>query len=179
VSSVATLRPPAVIYREEQFFAWWVYLMLGIMAALALLFVGLPHPAAAGAVAGPHPGRLSALPAGLVVGLTLPALLVVGVLRMTTEVTPTELRVWFGWVATYRLAVPLATIQRLEVVRYRPLADCRGWGIRSGPDGERVLSARGDRGVRLTLADGSRLLIGSQQPEALARELERAMRPTG
>lgn len=180
MSSVATLRPPAVIYREEQLFAWWVYLVLGIMAALALVFVGLPQPAAAGAgAANPRHLGLHALPAGLVVGLTLPALLVVGVLRMTTEVTPTELRVWFGWVATYRLAIPAATIQRLEVVRYRPIADCRGWGIRHGPDGERVFSARGDRGVRLTLADGSRVLIGSQHPEALARELERAIRPTG
>jgi hypothetical protein len=177
VSSVATLRPPAVIYREEQLFAWWVYLALGIMAALALLFIGLPHPAAAGAVAAVNPHRwvLHALPAGLVVGLTLPALLVVGVLRMTTEVTPNELRVWFGWVATYRLAIPAATIQRVEVVRHRTVIG----GIRSGPDGERVLSARGDRGVRLTLADGSRILIGSQHPEALARELERATRPTG
>jgi hypothetical protein len=40
-----------------------------------------------------------------------------------------------------------------------------------------VLSARGDRGVRLLLTDGTRLLIGSQQPEELAAALTRAMRP--
>ena len=68
---------------------------------------------------------------------------------------------------------------RLEVVSYRPLADYGGWGIRSGRDGERVLNARGNRGVRLDLADGSRLLIGSQRPEALALALERALRPGG
>lgn len=175
MSTVATLRPPAVIYREEQLFAWWVYAALGALAGLALVFVGLPHPAAAGAgaVVNPHRWGLHALPTILVFALTAAAILVVGVLRMTTEVTPTELRVWFGWVATYRLAIPAATIQRVEVVGYRAWVG----GVRSGPDGERVLCARGDRGVRLTLADGSRVLVGSQHPEALARELERAMRP--
>jgi hypothetical protein len=38
-----------------------------------------------------------------------------------------------------------------------------------------VLNARGDRGVRIELADGSRLLVGSQRPEDLALALERAM----
>jgi hypothetical protein len=36
---------------------------------------------------------------------------------------------------------------------------------------------QGNRGVRLDLSDGTRLLIGSQRPEALAVALEHAMRP--
>jgi hypothetical protein len=75
--------------------------------------------------------------------------------------------------------VPVGTIVRLEVVSYRPLADYWGWGIRSGRDGERVLNARGNRGVRIDLSDGTRLLVGSQRPEALAVVLERAMLPPG
>jgi hypothetical protein len=98
---------------------------------------------------------------------------------MTTEVTPTDLRVWFGWIPTYRRIVPVGTIVRLEVVSYRPLADYWGWGIRSGRDGERVLNARGNRGVRIELSDGTRLLIGSQRPEALAIALERSMLQPG
>jgi hypothetical protein len=62
-------------------------------------------------------------------------------------------------------------------VQYRPIADHGGWGIRSGRDGERALTARGNRGVRLVLADGTRLLIGSQRPEELAETIERACRP--
>jgi hypothetical protein len=113
---------------------------------------------------------------GLTVCVGMPAVLVVGFLRMTTEVTPTDVRIWFGWVPTYRRMVLLGSIVRLEVVSYRPLADYWGWGIRSGRDGERVLNARGNRGVRLELADGTRLLIGSQRPEELALVLERTMR---
>ena len=96
---------------------------------------------------------------------------------MTTEVTPTEVRVWFGWVPIYRRAVPITNIHAIEVVQYRPIVDYGGWGIRAGRDGERVLNARGNRGVRLELADGTRLLIGSQRPEELAETIERARRP--
>jgi len=175
--SVASLGPAAGIYREEQNFDWWVYALVAVLDVLAWLgLVWLLHEAP------DHPGLPDSwtfeVPVAVsVVGLFLPAILMVGLLRMTTEVTPTHVRIYFGWVPTYRRAVEIVAIQRLEVVTYRPIADYGGWGIRSGRDGERVLNARGNRGVRLDLSDGTRLLIGSQRPEALASALERAMRP--
>ncbi len=122
-------------------------------------------------------GFSTEVPLTLAVGLVLPSVLIMGVLRMTTEVTPIELCVWFGWFPTYRKTVPVDAIRSLEVVRYRPIVECGGWGIRNGPEGERVLNARGDQGVRILLDDGTRLLIGSQRPEDLARALEQARRP--
>ena len=176
VSLVTALRPPAAIYREEQNFGWWVYALLAVMVALGCAGLGRDHPARPNPVPA-HRGGGVEVPLALAVGLTLPAVLVVGVLRMTTEVTPSEVRVWYGWLPTYRRAVPVGGIVRADVVRYRPVRDCWGWGVRKGLDGEIVLNARGDRGVRLTLADGSRLLIGSQRPEELAAAIWRAIRP--
>ena len=176
--SIATaLRPPTAIYREEQYFGWWIYALLAVMVALGCAWLGRGQfgPAHAAPV---HRGGLE-LPLVLAVGLTLPTVLVVGVLRMTTEVMLDGVQVWFGWLPTFRRAVPLSTIQRLEVVRYRPIQDCWGWGVRRGRDGELVLNARGDRGVRLTLVDGSHVLIGSQHPEELAAALRRALSPEG
>ena len=174
---MAAITPPAAIYREEQAFGWWVYALLAVVgvALVAVGWVGAHH--ARGDVAPPATAWPMEVPLGLAVGLTLPAFLVVGMLRMITEVTPAELRVWFGWLPTYRRAVPIAAIKRLEVVRYRPILDYGGWGVRAGRDGECALHARGNRGVRLHLTDGSRLLIGSQRPEELAAALTRAMRP--
>jgi hypothetical protein len=174
--AVVSFQPSAVVYREEQNFDWRVYALLATVEALVwvgLLWAHRDWPAAGGL---DHLGAYE-LAIGAGVGLVLPALLVVGVLRMTTEVTPTDLRVWFGWVPTYRRFVPLGGIQRIEVVSYRPLADYGGWGVRVGRDGVRVLNARGNRGVRLDLADGTKLLIGSQRPEALAVAIEQAIRP--
>ncbi|HEX8202518.1 MAG TPA: hypothetical protein VF590_18720 [Isosphaeraceae bacterium] len=165
--------PPAAIYREEQTFGWWVYAFLAVviagLAGLGLAWAQRAHPGAAASVLAWGPG--------LALGLTLPVVLVLAVLRMVTEVSPVEVRVWFGWLPTYRRVVPIAAVRGVEVVHYRPIADHGGWGIRRGRDGERVLTARGDRGVRLHLADGSRLLIGSQRPEELAAVLRRAMQP--
>ncbi len=73
--------------------------------------------------------------------------------------------------------VSISNVKSHAIVQYRPIADHGGWGIRAGRDGERVLTARGNRGVRLELTDGTRLLIGSQRPEELAETIERARRP--
>ena len=53
---------------------------------------------------------------------------------------------------------------------YSPLVEYGGWGIRGW--GKNVaLNARGNRGVRLMLMDGRRVLVGSQRAEELAAAL--------
>lgn len=173
MSSVVTLQPPAAIYREEQNFAWWIYALLCGMGAMSWVGLSLARGAFPNHAVAIHNASIEF--SLLAAGFGLPLLLTVGVLRMTTEVTPTEVRVWFGWLPTFRQALSLANVQRVEVVRYRPIADYGGWGLRKGRDGERVYNARGDRGVRLYLADGTKLLIGSQRPEELAATIEKAM----
>jgi hypothetical protein len=174
--AVASFQPAAVVYREEQSFDWRVYALTALAEALtglAMVYVyqGGNTPGLNG------PRKELAMALLLLVEFCLIPLVIVGLLRMTTEVTPTDLRVWFGWVPTYRRFVDLGAVRRIEVVTYRPLADYGGWGIRMGRDGERVFNARGNRGVRLELADGTRLLIGSQRPEALALAIEGSLRP--
>jgi hypothetical protein len=165
VSSVASLQPAAVVFREEQYFDWRVYALF----ALVELLTGL------GLVRGNGWSREVVL--GLVIGLALLMFVIVFLLHMTTDVTPTDVRVWFGWAPTYRRIVSIGTIRSIDVVTYRPIADYGFWGIRTGRDGERALIARGNRGVRLELTDGTRLLIGSQRPEVLAAAMDRTLRP--
>jgi hypothetical protein len=164
VTSVASLQPPAAVFREEQYFDWRIYAAIAFLEGLTGLgLVG---------------GRIWSLEfvLGLAIGLLLLMMLIVFLLHMTTEVTPTDVRIWFGWSPTYRRIVPIGTVRSIEVVTYRPIADYGGWGIRSGRDGDRALIARGNRGVRLELVDGTRLLIGSQESEALASAVEHALR---
>jgi hypothetical protein len=164
VSSAVTLQPAAVVYREEQYFDWRIYTTI----ALGEMLTGL----------GLSRGRVWSLEfgLGLTLGLLLLMVVIIFLLHMTTEVTPSDLRVWFGWIPTYRRFVPIETVQLVEVVTYRPIADYGFWGIRWGRDGERALIARGNRGVRLELKDGRKLLIGSQQPELLAAAIDRSLR---
>ena len=167
MSSVATLQPAAVVFREEQYFDWRVY---------ALIALGRESSPAWGLLRG-HVWSLEFAAGARRSGSGFLMFVIVFLLHMTTEVTPTDVRVWFGWVPTYRRIVPIGTIRRVEVVTYRPIADYGFWGIRSGRDGERALIARGNRGVRLELTDGTQLLIGSQRPEELAQALQSSMRP--
>jgi hypothetical protein len=170
--SVAVLPAPAVVYREEQNFAWWIYALLAVMV-FGGVFGMTWEP---DRLFGLGLGRKALVPMSALLGLALPALMFVTVLRMTTLVLPTECHVWFGWVPSFRYAVPLSQIKSIEVVTYRPLRDTLGWGVRRGRDGEKALTARGNRGVRLDLLDGTTLLIGSQTPEELARMLDRGRR---
>jgi hypothetical protein len=164
VSSVATLQPATAVFREEQYFDWRVYAVIASVEIVTGL--GLLHQNA---------WSLEVL-LGLVVGIGLGMFLVLFVLHMTTEVTPTVVRVWFGWVPVYRRVLPTSELCRVEIVTFHPFADY-AWGIRSGRDGERALIARGNRGVRIELTGGSFLVIGSQRPEELAIALENALRP--
>jgi hypothetical protein len=104
-------------------------------------------------------------------------LLLVGVLflRQTTSVGLDAVTVRFG--PFYRTRIPFSEIVRAEAVAYRPLRDYGGWGIRGLGRG-RALSMRGSRGVLLTRADGSTLLIGSQKPRQLLAALGNAGVPT-
>jgi hypothetical protein len=165
VSSVATLQPAVVVFREEQYFDWRVYVAIGLLEVLVAL--ALVHGRA----------RSVELVLALVAALVLGMFVVVSLLYMTTEVMPSHLRVWFGWAPVYRRTVPIGSIRRIEVVTYRPIADFGFWGPWPGRDGTRAFTARGTRAVQIELADESKLLIGSQRPEALATALETALRP--
>jgi hypothetical protein len=165
MSSVVAIQPPTAVYREEQYFDWRVYALIALVGLLSGL--GLLR------------GRIwsSEVALGLVIGLAFLMFMVVFLLHMTTEVGTTGVSVSFGWAPTYPRIISIHTIRSVEVVNYRPIADYGFWGVRAGRDGEKAFIARGNRGVRLELIDGTKLLIGSQRPEALASVLDGALRP--
>ena len=102
---------------------------------------------------------------------TLPLGLTLNLLCLRTTVTDQELIVSFGALfPLYRRRVARTDIVSAEAATYAPIAEYGGWGIKGRP-GNSALNARGNRGVRLTLRDGRRLLIGSQRPDELASAL--------
>ena len=110
-----------------------------------------------------------------VAAFVLAILAAVATMRQTTRVTGDAVTVRFG--VFYKTRIPLSEVRQAEAVVYRPIADYGGWGIR-GFRRKRALNARGDRGVLLTKADGSTVLIGSQKPRELLEALTRAGVPT-
>jgi hypothetical protein len=160
----SALKPAVVLYREEQYFAPWVYGLFGIIG-FRILFPDF----------GPE-GHFKDLhfntdPKGYIVFLVM-ILIMACFLRMATEVSPTGLCVSFGWLPIYRMNIPISQIQAIETSTYRPLRDCLGWGIRRNWQGQVVLSARGSQGVKITRTDGSVVIVGSQKSDQLATAIE-------
>ena len=143
-------------YEETQLFPAWAYAVLG-GALLVQVVVAVAVPAAR---------REATLPI-MVGGLAL----VLNLLYFRTRVDHATLTVSFGWLfPLYRRRIPRSNIARAESVTYHPIREYGGWGIRGWGD-DVALNARGNRGVRLTLTNRKRVLIGSQRPEALESAL--------
>ena len=92
-----------------------------------------------------------------VAGVALPLWL--AVLRLVTRVDERGVEVRFHPPLSGRL-FRLAEIERCEQVRYLPIREFSGWGIRWG-------GRRGDVAVELTLRRGYRFAVGSQHPDEL------------
>jgi hypothetical protein len=58
-------------------------------------------------------------------------------------------------------------IEKFEVVKYDPIGDYGGWGIRYGRTGK-AYNVSGDKGLKLSLKRGNHILIGTQRPRELA-----------
>jgi hypothetical protein len=86
-------------------------------------------------------------------------------IRLTVRVDHGHLHIHFFPLLTRN--IPLEQIEQWEPRTYHPLLEYGGWGLRRGWKGW-AYNISGNRGVQLTLADGKRLLIGSQRADELA-----------
>ncbi len=129
---------------------------------------------ACGGICGRSDVATSARVWSAVVGIVVVAL--VWVLFAATELVvdvdkdAVTIRFLYLWPAR---RVPLADIATIESVRYRPLLDYLGYGVRFGPKGL-AYNVSGDRGVKIRLRDGGSFLVGSQRPDELADAIGRA-----
>jgi len=73
-----------------------------------------------------------------------------------------------------RRRISISEIAALEAASFDPEREYGGYGIRSSRQ-ETAYLATGNRGVRVTLSNGARIVVGSQRAEELADVLHRAM----
>ncbi|HLI86785.1 MAG TPA: hypothetical protein VKV17_22960 [Bryobacteraceae bacterium] len=157
----------AVFHEVQRLRQWHIRIVLALPPA-ALLFITIRQ------VVFHHPWGEHPISNGGLIFLTV---LLVAVylrlitVRLVTNVSAGELAV--GLRGLWKLRrVPLSAIRSAKPVEYSPL-DYGGYGIRSGPGGLAYI-ADGNRAVQLELRDGSKLLIGSQRAEELARAVGQA-----
>jgi hypothetical protein len=69
-----------------------------------------------------------------------------------------------GWISK---RMRYADIVDLTSVRYHPLREFGGWGVRFGSGGKRAWTARGNQAVVLHLQGGTQVYVGSDEPHRL------------
>ena len=160
---------PVLYQEEQQFRQLWLWLLLLGIAALS--WWGFYEQIIRGRPWGSNPGPdwLLWLMA-LLFGIGFP--LWFWRVKLVIQVTADELRIRLRPFAN-RL-IPLADIATAEARTYRPIGEFGGWGVRGLSRRNMAYNVRGDQGVQLTLRDGSRVLIGSQQAQALALAIKNA-----
>jgi len=89
--------------------------------------------------------------------------------------TRKEIRVKLGIYGIVLRRIKLAEIASVAVREFNPLRDFGGWGIRIGWDRTWAYFFRGAAGVQLKLANGKKILLGSDNPERLAAIIKTLM----
>ncbi len=155
----------SISYREfSPWPAWVQWILWGALGASALPFV-FGWDTDSGML-----GRVLAIAALLGLG---------GAIRylfggLNAQVQETRLFIYMGSIPLVKKSVPFADIKAMESVRYRPLAEFGGWGLR-GMGKKKAWTARGNQAVVLTLVGGYTLYVGSDHPERLEEHIRRAM----
>ena len=144
-----------VLFEENQSFRhpWLWTLKLAIMAVLLVASLNASEGAP-----------------WIVLGLVLAVALLLYSMRLSVQVDTEAVRIRFFPI--WKKTIPLAEIVRWEGRTYRPILEYGGWGIRYSPFGKGwAYNVSGNQGVQLELANGKRILIGSQRAEELARAI--------
>jgi len=167
-------RPGQLYFHEEQRIRQLGFRLSVLAAALpswALLFGILFEPIR-------NDGRaLSAiLFTWFTIGVLLPAF--VTAVKLTTEVRADGIYYCFSPIHLRFHRIGLEQMARYEALRYRPLLQYGGWGVRIRYR-RRAYSISGNRGVQITLPDGRTILFGSRKAEAFAEAIGQARSARG
>ena len=160
------------MFEERQRFRqkWLWLVMTTTLVGPLVVAVGAWQQIGQGRPFGNHPVSNGGLLA-ILGGTLLVSSLVWGLLwRMELRVRVDQTNVTIRFAPFPTRVIPRVMIRRAEAETYHPIREFGGWGVRIGAH-RRAYSVSGDRGVGLELADGTRLLIGSQRADELARAL--------
>lgn len=166
-----------MIFRESQRFRqWWLWLILlpSTLVTLVPMGYGLYSQLVLKKPFGNHPTGDTALiiTTALVTALMLFLLWLFYILELQTCITEEGIRYrFFPFRWKYKM-IKRSEITDLEVIKYNPIGDYGGWGIRYGSKGK-ALNVSGNMGLMIRLTSGKNLLLGTNKPEELREAVKK------
>lgn len=155
------------LFREEQRFRQlWIWLLIGLVAGLQ--WWGFIQQIILGQPWGDNPGPdWMMVTFWLLFGIGLPLFFLY--LRLIVTVSDAAVEIHFRPLA--RRTIAIADIRHVKPGTYSPLRSYGGWGVRGLGDNV-AYNVSGNQGVKLSLADGKTVLIGSQRTAELALAID-------
>jgi hypothetical protein len=154
-----------ILFSEKQRFSqWWVWLLLILLNGWFLFAIY-------DQLFGPHPVNDAWL---LLTGAVFILLtLLFAVMRLETEIRTDGIYVrFFPFHLRFRHYAP-RELENYYMRTYSSLVEYGGWGMRVSLSGAgKLYNVSGKEGLQLVFPNGKRLLIGTQQPEALSAALK-------
>ena len=98
--------------------------------------------------------------------LFLLLMLLLGSLRLKTVIDETGIRFRFLPFQLKYHSIRWEEVEKFDVIKYNPVRDYGGWGIRFGKKG-RAYNVSGDIGLEVRLKTGRTILIGTQKEKEM------------
>ncbi|MEM7102054.1 MAG: DUF6141 family protein [Bacteroidota bacterium] len=77
-------------------------------------------------------------------------------------------------------SIPWDKVEDYEIVKYNPILDYGGWGIKYKPfQKDRAYNVSGNQGMKLYLKNGKKIMFGTQQPMDLQEAMLEIFKPDG
>lgn len=92
-------------------------------------------------------------------------------LNLKTRITNDKIYFKFYPFHTTKQEYLISDIQEMKVIKYKPILDYGGWGIR-GFGNDKAFNVKGNMGLKILFKDGKKRLIGTQKPEELQQVIK-------
>lgn len=163
---------PQVIFREVQYPRQWWIMLIVVVVTVMIWYVFIAQIIFGREIGeDPMPDWLA-----VVFWVAFGWLFPLGWLaaRLELEVRPDAVHI--RYVPFMARTIDYGAIVSVQAETYQPVREFGGWGIRMWFTRRHIAySVRGDTGVRLELHGGRTVLVGSQQPQALANAIQAQM----
>tara|TARA_B100001079_G_scaffold48001_1_gene39203 strand:- start:174 stop:653 length:480 start_codon:yes stop_codon:yes gene_type:complete len=148
------LREENNYYEIQQFRQIWVWLIL-LLVEFALLFTILS-------------GMINLLVSIIIISIGFGFIWLLYRMKLITIINEDGINIIFAPFTNF--IIPFNKIKKYQIRQYRPIIEYGGWGIRYSKSGK-AYNVSGKIGLQIELSNGKRLLIGTQNPDALLQTL--------
>ena len=160
-----------ILFQETQRFnQWWIWPIHILNIGMVIFFAMATYiQVIKEQTVGSKPAPNSVLIIATIFSLLL--CLLFFTMKLKTAITKDKIHFRFSPFHLKEQEYLLSDIEKIEVVKYSPIGDYGGWGIR-GVGSNRAFNVKGNQGLRIYFKNGHKRLIGTQKPEELQKTIK-------